>query len=62
MCKCNKKTIESVLNCKASAELDCSVMNDMLKTDGNLKELLDDRSSEIDSSNGDRSSIELQSE
>lgn len=37
-----KCSIESVLHCKATAELEDSVINDMLKTDGSLKELLDD--------------------
>jgi len=55
-----KHTIESQLHCKATAELNDSVINDMLKTDGNLKELLDDRSSEDNEEDGDRSSEELQ--
>jgi hypothetical protein len=37
-----KQTIESQLNCKATAELNDSVIDDMLKADGNLKELLDE--------------------
>jgi hypothetical protein len=49
-----KQTIESQLNCKATAELNDSVIDDMLKADGNLKELLDDRSSENNESNSDR--------
>lgn len=53
-----QQTVESQLHCKATAELDDSIINDMLKTDGNLKELLDDRSSENDPNVGDRSSSE----
>lgn len=48
------KSIESVLICKATADLNESVNQDLLKTDGNLKELLDDRSSETNEQNGDR--------
>jgi hypothetical protein len=53
-----KHTIESQLNCKATAELNDSVINDMLKTDGNLKELLDDKQLEDDSESSTRSSDE----
>lgn len=49
-----KQTIESQLNCKATAELNDSVIDDMLKTDGSLKELLDDKSSENNESDSDR--------
>lgn len=49
-----KQTIESQLNCKATAELNDSVIDDMLKADGNLKELLDDKSSENIESNSSR--------
>jgi hypothetical protein len=60
MCKCNnKKTVESVLNCKATAELCESVEKDLLKADGNLKELLDDRSLTDNQQDGDRGSVEL---
>ena len=49
-----KQTVESQLHCKATAELDDSIINDMLKTDGNLKELLDeDRPPDDQSDNGD---------
>ena len=37
-----KKTIESQLNCKATAELKLSVEKDMEKEDGSLEELLND--------------------
>jgi hypothetical protein len=56
-----KQTIESQLHCKATAELNDSVINDMLKTDGSLKELLDDRTIENIEDNSDRSSEELPS-
>jgi hypothetical protein len=49
-----KQTIESQLNCKATAELNDSIIDDMLKTDESLRELLDDRSSENNESNSDR--------
>lgn len=51
-----KQTIESHLYCKSTAELSDSIINDMLKADGNLKELLDDRSCEDTVEDGDRSS------
>jgi hypothetical protein len=54
-----KQTIESQLNCKATAELNDSVIDDMLKADGSLKELLDDRPSEDIKDNSDRSCSEL---
>jgi hypothetical protein len=54
-----KQTIESQLNCKATAELNDSVINDMSKTDGSLKELLDDTTVENNEDNSDRSSSEL---
>lgn len=38
----NKISVTSVLNVKATAELIESVSDDMLKTDGSLKDLLDD--------------------
>jgi hypothetical protein len=49
-----KQTIESQLHCVATAELKDSVENDLMKTDGNLKELLDDKSSEDELNNSDR--------
>ena len=49
-----KQTVESQLHCKATAELDDSIINDMLKTDGNLKELLDDRQFDYISASGNR--------
>jgi len=51
-----KQTVESQLHCKATAELDDSIINDMLKTDGNLKELLDDRQLDDISASGNRDS------
>jgi len=55
-----KQTVESQLHCKATAELDDSIINDMLKTDGNLKELLDeDRPSDDQSDNGDSATSPL---
>lgn len=53
------KTIDSILHCKATAELEDSVIDDMLKTDGSLKDLLhddksEDRSSNDQSTNSDR--------
>lgn len=38
-----KQTVESQLYCKATAELADSIIDDMLKEDANLKELLDDK-------------------
>lgn len=35
-------TIETSLHCKATAELSDSIIDDMLKTDGSLKDLLHD--------------------
>ena len=55
-----KQIIESQLHCKATAELNDSVIDDMLKADGNLKELLDDRSSEDIEDNSNRGSDQLQ--
>ena len=49
-----KHTIESQLNCKATAELNDSVIDDMLKTDGNIKDLLDDKSDKDNEESGDR--------
>lgn len=37
-----KQTIESTLHCKATAELAQSVNEDLLKSDGSLKDLLND--------------------
>lgn len=53
-----KQTIESQLNCKATAELNDSVIDDMLKSDGSLKELLDDKPSENNEPNSDRAITE----
>lgn len=50
------KCIESELILKATADLNESVNQDLLKADGNLKELLDDRSPETIENNSDRSS------
>jgi|LakMenEpi03Aug12_release.lakeMendotaPanAssembly.Ray.scaffolds.fasta_scaffold2409790_1 hypothetical protein len=55
-----KQTIESQLHCKATAELADSIIDDMLKSDGNLKELLDDESEDKDNEqNIDRSSKKM---
>lgn len=59
----NKKEpvpIQAELLCKATAELDDSVINDLLQTDGNLKELLNDRSCKDKSDNSNGGSVELQ--
>jgi hypothetical protein len=52
----NKKIVTSILSCKATAELNQSVNQDLLKSDGSLKELLDDRSSQDNSEDCDRGS------
>ena len=52
-----KQTIESQLHCKATAELSQSVNEDLLKSDGSLKDLIDDDSEHNnESNNSDRSS------
>lgn len=43
MSKKEPVSIQAELLCKATAELADSVINDLLQTDGNLKELLDDK-------------------
>lgn len=53
------KKIDSILHCKATAELEDSVIDDMTKTDGSLKDLLhddksEDRPSDNKSIDGDR--------
>lgn len=51
--KCSR-TIETSLNCKATAELADSVINDMLKADGSLKDLLhDDKDQQLDDKGAD---------
>lgn len=56
------KSIESQLHCKATAELSLSINQDLLKSDGSLKELLDDRSSENEQNCSDGGGSELQPE
>lgn len=52
-----KQTIESQLHCKATAELSQSVNEDLLKSDGSLKDLINEDSEHTDeSNNSDRSS------
>jgi hypothetical protein len=51
-----KQTVESQLHCKATAELANSIVDDMLKEDGNLKELLDDKTTNDKEEHCDRSS------
>lgn len=54
-----KQTIESQLHCKATAELADSIIDDMLKADGSLKELLNDQATDDKEEHGPRSSKEL---
>jgi hypothetical protein len=54
-----KQTIESQLHCKATAELADSIIDDMLKADGNLKELLDDQTTNDKEEHCDRGGKEL---
>lgn len=50
-----KHSIESQLHCKATAELNKSVEEDLIKQDASLKELLDDRSLEEQQESSDTS-------
>lgn len=53
MSKIEPVLIQAELLCKATAELDGSVIQDLLTTDGNLKELLNDKESENEPHNSD---------
>jgi hypothetical protein len=54
-----KQTIESQLHCKATAELADSIIDDMLKEDGSLKELLDDQTTNDKEEHSPRGGEEL---
>jgi hypothetical protein len=54
-----KHTVESQLHCKATAELNMSIINDLLQVDGKIEDLLHETSEHKDESdNSDRSSNE----
>lgn len=53
----HQQIVESQLHCKATAELENSVIEDLLQTDGNLKELLDGGSTEDNQQNGNSATV-----
>jgi hypothetical protein len=55
-----KQNIESQLHCKATAELVESINQDLLKSDGSLKDLINDTEYTNESNDSDRNSNKQQ--